>query len=48
MDSITLATKTRPTKPDFAPLYKKHRELLEMPECGLDTEKMIALRRLIH
>ena len=43
-----MAKRTRPTKPDFAPLYREHRRILESKECGLDTDKMIKLRRLIH
>ena len=41
-----LAQRTRPDKPDFAPLYKEHRKLLEAH--GLKTDNMIALRRKIH
>ena len=43
---MPLAEKTRASKPDFAPLYKKHKEILE--NMGIDTEKMGALRRLLH
>ena len=40
--------KTRPEKTDFAPLYKKHKEIMESKECGLKMEEMINFRKEIH
>ena len=48
LTDIILAKKTRATKPDFAPLYKKHRKILESSPCGVEIEKLIKVRRLIH
>ena len=45
-DSKPLAKRTRPDKPDFEPLYKEHRKVMETH--GLDTDMMIKVRRAIH
>lgn len=41
-----MAKKTRASKPDFAPYYKKH--LKVMQAAGLDSDAMVKLRRHIH
>ena len=41
-----IAKKTRESKPDFRPLYLEHKRVLEAN--GLETDKMIELRRKIH
>lgn len=44
---VTIAKKTRADKPDFAPLYKEHRRILES-QAGVDVQGLIDLRREIH
>ena len=43
---IMIGEKSRPDKPDFAPLYKEHRKIME--KHGLDFDKIVKLRKHIH
>ena len=48
MENQYLAKKSRENKPDFKPYYTRHRKMLETPECGVDMEDIIRLRKLFH
>jgi hippurate hydrolase len=47
-----MAKKTRPSKPDFKPLYMEHREIVDKATKSNPTymnhEKMVELRHLLH